>query len=78
MNYLQKILKKKVLFVMQPDDMREIQQFCSTYAEIAAAYVFGSSATGKDRPGRDVDLVIMVNPKIEAMVRVEMETALSN
>ena len=66
-----------MLFVLQPNDIRKIQQFFTKYAEIAAAYVFGSSATGKDRERSDIDLAIMVKPEIEAMERVEMETALS-
>lgn len=64
--------------MLKPDDMRKIQQFCATYTEIAAAYVFGASATGKDRYKSDIDLAIMANPTIGAMERVEMETALSN
>ncbi len=63
--------------MLKPDDMHKVQQFCSTYSEIAAAYLFGSSATGKDRKKSDIDIAIMVKSKIEAMVRVEMETALS-
>ena len=64
--------------MLHPDDIRKIQQFCSAYTEIAAAYLFGSSATGKDRSKSDIDLAIMANPKIKAMKRVEMETALSS
>ena len=63
--------------MLQPNDIRKIQQFLAKYPEIAAAYVFGSSATGKDRYGSDIDLSIMVNPELGAMERVEMETALS-
>jgi len=61
-----------------PVDIRKIQQFCSEYTQIAAAYLFGSSATGKDRSKSDIDLAIMVNPKVGAMERVEMETILSS
>lgn len=63
--------------MLKTDDIERIKQFCSKYPEIAAAYVFGSAATGKDRRKSDVDLAIMVKHQITAMARVEMETALS-
>jgi len=44
--------------MLHPNDIHKIQQFCSEYTEIAAAYLFGSSATGKDRSKSDMDLVI--------------------
>lgn len=64
--------------MLSSDDICQIRQFCSKFDEIAAAYVFGSAATGRNRPKSDIDLAIMVKRKITAMERVEMETALSN
>lgn len=64
--------------MLHSNNIHKIQEFCSAYTEIAAAYLFGSSATGKDRRKSDIDLAIMVNSKIGAMERVEMETALSS
>lgn len=64
--------------MLEPDDIERIRQFFSKYPEIAAAYVFGSVATGKDRRRSDIDFAIMVKHEMSALARVEMETALSN
>lgn len=64
--------------MLQPDHIRKIQQFCAKHTGIAAAYVFGSSATGKNRSKSDIDIAIMIKHAMAAMERIEMETALSN
>ena len=64
--------------MLSPNDIERIRQFFSNYPEIAAAYVFGSVATGKDRRRSDIDFAIMVKHEMNALARVEMETALSN
>ncbi len=45
---------------------------------IVAAYVFGSTATGKERRSSDIDVAIMVRGSMNGFARVELETALSN
>ena len=45
---------------------------------IAAAYLFGSAATGKDRRGSDLDLAIIVKKAISARERLRLEADLSS
>ena len=46
--------------------------------KIAAAYIFGSVATGRSRRGSDVDLAVVAKTKLSGQERVRLETALSN
>ena len=39
---------------------KSIADYFRAKPEIAAAYVFGSSSTGRDRAGSDIDIAIMV------------------
>jgi predicted nucleotidyltransferase len=55
-----------------------ILDFGMQNGQIAAIYVFGSIATGKDRTGSDIDIAIMVRDSIGEMERVQLETSLSN
>ena len=55
-----------------------ITDFAMKHGQIAAIYVFGSIATGRDRSGSDIDIAIMVWDSVERMERVQLETALSN
>ena len=64
--------------MLHPDDIEKIKRFFSEQSTIAAAYVFGSVATGKARKKSDIDLAVMIRGHMAAMERVEMETALSN
>lgn len=45
---------------------------------VIAVNVFGSSRTGKDRAGSDIDLAVMERGVLPGMMHVEMETELSN
>ncbi|MEI6261223.1 MAG: nucleotidyltransferase domain-containing protein [Deltaproteobacteria bacterium] len=60
------------------DDIEKIRGFAIGRKFVVAIYIFGSAATGKDRPGSDIDLAVMVASAFSGMARVEMETALSN
>jgi len=68
------------LSLLTVDDIEKIKSYAiGRKAVIIAIYVFGSAATGKDRPGSDIDLAVMVAASaFSGMARVEMETALSN
>lgn len=39
-----------------------IQQACTSYDDILAAYVFGSQATNQARPASDVDIALLLEP----------------
>ena len=56
-------------------DIEKINGFAIARKAVAI-YIFGSSATGKERPGSDIDLAVMVAGAFSGMARVEMETAL--
>ncbi len=60
------------------DDIEKIRGFAIERKLVVAIYLFGSAATGKDRPGSDIDLAVMVASAFSGMACVEMETALSN
>lgn len=52
--------------------------FAKSYDTIVATYVFGSSATGKQRYKSDIDVAIMIRGSMGSFERVQMETELSN
>jgi predicted nucleotidyltransferase len=60
------------------DDIEKIRGFAIGRKAVVAIYIFGSAATGKDRPGSDTDLAVMIAGAFSGMERVEMETVLSN
>jgi predicted nucleotidyltransferase len=64
--------------MLTANDIEKVKDFALERSVIVAIYVFGSAATGRDRPGSDIDLAIMVRGSLSGMERVEMETALSN
>ena len=64
--------------MLTSDDVEKIRGYAIGRKDIIAIYVFGSAATGKNRPGSDIDLAVMVAGVFSGMARVEMETTLSN
>ena len=44
------------------DIRRVVIGVCSRHSEIAAAYIFGSAATGNVRPGSDIDVAVLLDP----------------
>jgi len=66
------------LLMIAEAHLEKIQALCKSRGMIVAAYVFGSSATGKDRRGSDVDVAIMIRGLMDGFAWVELETALSN
>ena len=64
--------------MISADALKKIEKFAEANEPIVAAYVFGSSATGRERPGSDVDIAIMIQGSIDGFERVRLETELSN
>lgn len=64
--------------MISAEGLQKIEKFASTNEPIVAAYVFGSSATGRERPGSDVDIAIMIRGSMDGFERVRLETELSN
>ncbi len=64
--------------MISADALKKIEKFVGANKPIVAAYVFGSCATGRDRPGSDIDIALMIRGSIDALERVLMETKLSN
>ena len=64
--------------MLSTESLNTLRNFCAQHSIIAAAYLFGSRATGKDRNKSDIDLAVMARQQLGSMERVEMETALSN
>ncbi len=60
------------------DFQHKIENFLKPNRTIVAAYLFGSAATGRERPHSDIDLALMIRGSIDGFERVELETALSN
>ncbi|MGC9967239.1 MAG: nucleotidyltransferase domain-containing protein [Syntrophobacteraceae bacterium] len=56
----------------------KIEKFARSNDVIVAAYVFGSSAAGKERPKSDIDIAIMIRGSMGSFERVQLETELSN
>lgn len=46
--------------------------------QIAAAYLFGSMATGRERRGSDIDLAIVTKKPVSSRERLRLEAALSS
>ena len=42
-----------------------IRLYCETTPAISACYLFGSYASGKNRPGSDLDLAFLVHPELD-------------
>ncbi|MDY0383097.1 type VII toxin-antitoxin system MntA family adenylyltransferase antitoxin [Trichlorobacter sp.] len=42
-----------------------IRLYCENKPEISACYLFGSYASGKNRPGSDLDLAFLVHPELD-------------
>lgn len=64
--------------MLTEDEIAEIRAFVLERSVLVAVYIFGSVATGRNRPRSDIDLAVMVRGSLSGMERVEMETALSN
>ncbi|SPJ15156.1 hypothetical protein SBDP2_230009 [Syntrophobacter sp. SbD2] len=64
--------------MISADALEKIGRFAKSNEVIAAAYVFGSSAAGKERRESDIDIAIMVRGSMGGFERVQLETELSN
>ena len=60
------------------DITAKIKAFASGNDNIAAAYLFGSAATGRMRRHSDVDIALMSKVDVGGFEKAAMETALSN
>ena len=56
----------------------KVEAFAKAHPDIAAVYLFGSHATGRQRKRSDLDLGVLFNKDIDGFKRVDLETELSN
>ena len=63
---------------MQYDKVKDLTPIFRRRKQIAAVYLFGSAATGKDRRNSDLDLAIISKRIITSRERLKIETELSN
>ena len=61
------------------DALEKIEKYFTESSDaIVAAYVFGSSAAGRERRKSDIDIAIMARGPVGSFERVQMETKLAN
>jgi len=53
----------------------KIATYCSTRPEIVACYLFGSRATGKERPGSDADIAFLLDHTVTAASYFDLKMA---
>jgi predicted nucleotidyltransferase len=58
--------------------MQDLTPIFKRKKRIAAVYLYGSAATGKDRRGSDLDLAIVVKRNISGRERLRIEADLSS
>jgi predicted nucleotidyltransferase len=63
---------------MQNAKIKDLTPILRRKKRIAAVYLFGSTATGKDRRGSDLDLAIIVKRTISGRERLRLEADLSS
>lgn len=63
---------------MQNSKFQDLESIFQRKKRIAAVYLFGSAATGKDRRNSDLDLAIISKKIIPAQERLKIEMELSN
>ncbi|CAN2041990.1 Nucleotidyltransferase domain-containing protein [Candidatus Magnetomoraceae bacterium gMMP-15] len=59
-------------------NLKKLIKFADKHNNIAAFYIFGSVATGRDTSKSDLDLAMMIYNDIDGMQRIELETLFSN
>jgi predicted nucleotidyltransferase len=64
--------------VISESVLEKIEKFAKCNDVIVAAYVFGSSAAGKEQRKSDIDVAIMIRGSMGSFERVQIETELSN
>ena len=62
---------------MQNAKFQDLTPIFRRRKNIAAVYIFGSTATGRDRRGSDIDLAIIVKKVIARRERLRLEADLS-
>lgn len=50
----------------------QVAEYCATRPEIVACYLFGSQATGRTRPGSDVDLAFLLADGLSRQERFDL------
>lgn len=53
-----------------------IRLYCENKSEISACYLFGSYASGKNRPGSDLDLALLVRPELDEVQTDQLRSAI--
>ncbi len=64
--------------MLSAETMERIADYAGANGAIAAAQVFGSSATDRERRGSDIDIAVMVRGHMDGFERARLETELSN
>ena len=64
--------------MLSKEDQKKIRDFASKHRAIVAVYLFGSIASGRNRPASDIDLSIIIRDAIDGMQKIKLETTLSN
>jgi uncharacterized protein len=63
---------------MDSSTLALLEKFCRRRKSIAALYVFGSAATGRDHRGSDIDVAIVTRKTMSGMERIRLETTIAN
>ena len=63
---------------MQNSKFKDLESIFQRKKRIAAVYLFGSAATGKDRRNSDLDLAIISKRILTSRERLKIEAELSN
>ncbi|MEK6737069.1 MAG: nucleotidyltransferase domain-containing protein [Planctomycetota bacterium] len=63
---------------MQNAKMQDLTPIFRRRKNIAAVYIFGSTATGRDRRGSDIDLAIIAKKAIARREKLKLEADLSS
>ena len=56
------------VFGLEADDMAAIQSILAAHSEVESAVLYGSRATGRFKPGSDIDLVLTGNNLTDQIV----------
>ena len=65
---------EEIQLSMSTEELKNhIAAYCTTSPEIIACYLFGSRATGKERPGSDADVALLLDGAIAASAYYDLK-----
>jgi predicted nucleotidyltransferase len=64
--------------MLDNDQFEKVAKFAKSYSAISAIYLFGSHASGHERPRSDIDLGVLFNEDMDGFKRIDLETEISN